>query len=738
MIMLRVVSLMTLLLWSVSAQAEPAFVQSGEHVGFTRLVVKIPDGRSWNIRQVDRKVMLKLTEFDKGFDTTRIFDLIPRDRIERVDANEDTLTIHLGCECGVSAFNVDGGYVALDIAYVAQRQRPPLLRKPTSPQITTKPERAIERKVPLLETNDLPNRTELSGRDIIALKDLQSRLSTEIGRAATRGVLEPNQVTASAHRRRIDATAFEHLLPPLTTSKNPARTSSNIRLTTSMDTPTRSHPSERKLSDQGQWCPQDDETDVTAWGDMREFDVQISEARLDLFGEFDKLNPDVAIKLAKIYVFFGFGAEARQVLNLDPALAEKQQILLDMADIMESGGSKPGLSIRSFSDCTGSISLWALLADPDNLNDPVVDSTAVLRTLGALPAHLRQHLAPIVSGRFLSLGDQERAATALRSLERMPDILPPSAEVANANLNMDRGETEQSIDDLKEIAMANDAESPQALINLLNAQIANQKPIEPEFIGLAEAYAQELRGTAFETQLRRVHILSLIETLNFDRASSEIKAMTNLGTTGLLDELRTQLLQKAATAASDIVFLDIIFRQPAKDLTLLDQSTKISVADRLLVLGFASNASALVETIPDRPRNPKRQELAAKVALALEQPYQALAELIGIDSEISNILRAEAKHKVGAFEDAHNFYQGARQPEAAAQSAWLAGNWRDLTDAETPIFGQIKALAEPTSAPENRKVGMLNRSGAVLKESAEARQTMEELLKMPELRATVE
>ena len=736
--MLRVVSLITLLLWSVSAQAEPALVQSGEHVGFTRLVVKVLDERSWSIKQVDRKVMLKLTEFDKGFDTTRIFDLIPRDRIERVDANEDTLTIHLGCECDVSAFNVDGGYVALDIAYVAQGQRPPLLKKPTSPQTITKPGRAIKQKPALLKTDDLPNRTELSGQDIAVLSDLQSRLSTEIGRAATRGVLEPNQVTTPTHRRQIDTSAFEHLLPPITTSKNPDRESGNIRLTTSMDTPTRSHPAERKLSDQGQWCPPDDATDVTAWGDMREFDVQISEARLGLFGEFDKLNPDAAITLAKKYIFFGFGAEARQVLNLDPALATKQQILLDLADIMESGGSRPDLSIRSFSDCTGSISLWALLADPDRLNDPVTDSTAALRTLGTLPAHLRQYLAPIVSGRFLSRGHQEHAATALRNLERMPDVMPPSAEVANANLGMDRGETAQSIDDLKEIAMANVAESPQALISLLNAKIVNQKTIEPEFIGLAEAYAQELRGTAFEAELRRVHILALIETNNFDRASSEMKAMTNLGTAELLAELRTQLVQKITTAASDIVFLDIVFRQPAKGLVLLDDSTKIPVAARLLVLGFASNAAALVETIPDRPLKPKRQELAAKVALALEQPYQALAELIGIDSEISDILRAEAKYKVGAFEDAHDIYQAASQPEAAAQSAWLAGNWRDLTDAETPIFGQIKALAEPTSAPGNPKIGMLNRSGAALKESGEARQTMEELLRMPELRATVE
>ncbi|MGJ8616828.1 MAG: hypothetical protein ACSHWS_08280, partial [Sulfitobacter sp.] len=89
------------LLWSIPATAEPAFVQSGEHVGFTRLVTKVAGEGRWHIEQKDRKVTLRLEGHSDGFDTSRVFDLIPRDRVERIESDRGALTLYLGCDCRV-------------------------------------------------------------------------------------------------------------------------------------------------------------------------------------------------------------------------------------------------------------------------------------------------------------------------------------------------------------------------------------------------------------------------------------------------------------------------------------------------------------------------------------------------------------------------------------------------------------------------------------------------------------
>ena len=52
------------------------------------------------------------------------------------------------------------------------------------------------------------------------------------------------------------------------------------------------------------------------WTDARPFDEQIADLRSGLFQEFDRVDTDQAFKLAKLYAYFGFGAEAVSTLAL--------------------------------------------------------------------------------------------------------------------------------------------------------------------------------------------------------------------------------------------------------------------------------------------------------------------------------------------------------------------------------------------------------------------------------------
>lgn len=725
-------------LWSISAIAEPVFVQSGEHVGFTRLVTRVAKEEAWSVEHTGRKVTLSLEGYSEGFDTSRIFELIPRGRIQRVEANKSTITVYLGCDCIVSAFDVNGEHVALDIISPKQR-RPPSAKTSNSPHPGAMPITVVKVNSPPEQKNNLLSRDVSSAKELAAMSDIQMRLSQELGRGITRGVLNPDHPPPPSRRSQIDISTFEHELPTGPSALDGAdRSAANIRITTSMDVPSRSDSSQQTLSDQGFWCPPDDAIDVSDWGDTRAFDVQISEARLNLFGEFDRLDPDAAILLAKRYLYFGFGAEARQVLGLDPSLETEQRLLMDLANIMDAGASKSDISIQSFADCTGNISLWAFLADDNNSSGKTIEPNILLLALTKLPVHLRQHLAPIVSDRFLVRGDPVSAATALRSLERLPDPLLPAAKFAQANVGITTGQTTEGAKKLLDVATANVAQSPEALISLVDTRIDSGDAIDPETVSLVEAYAQELRNSELGPSLRRAHILALIETREFDRALRGIEVLGKTNAADVVIEMREHFTRRLTETASDIVFLDATFQQANEDLEPLNTDTKILLASRLLVLGFATNAHDIVETVPDRPRNQERQILAARIALALNQPFQALADLLGSSGEAADILRADAKSMAGAHQEAHALYQNANQQDAAVRSGWLAQNWRELTPPDTPIFGQVTELAGSILDPSAGQVGMLGRTTAILKESGNARQTIFDFLNASELRAASE
>lgn len=729
--MQRLMMIVLFLMYAVSVAAEPALVQSGEHIGFTRLVTRVANEGGWSVEQKDGEITLRLEGYNEGFDTSQIFEFIPKDRVKRVLADQSTLTVYLGCDCSVSAFDVNGGYVALDIISSEQKIRPPPTKKSTSVKPEIVPNAVVQVSAPH-ETASRPQpRDALLQKELSVLSGVQLRLSQELGRATTRGVLTPSQKLPTLRRAQVDTGTFEYSTPIGPVRESTKRVPENIRITSSMDVRRKTNASQRTLSDQGLWCPSDNDTNVADWGDTREFNVQISEARMDLFGEFDRLNPDAVILLAKRYLYFGFGVEARQVLELDPGLANEQQLLMGLADIVDAGEATSDISIESFADCGGNISLWALLADTNNVTGNAIEPKIPLLMLNKLPVHLRQYLAPMVSDRFLLRNDPVSAAAALRSLERLPDALYPSATLAQAHIGLKTGHKTEGTKKLQDVAIANVAQSPEALISLVNNRIERGEVIAPETVGLVEAYAQELRGTDLGSDLDRAHVLALIETRDFDRALFEIEA---LGASKAADT-RAILAQKLTKTASDIVFLDSFFRQAEKDLAGIDADTKILLGSRLLALGFASTAHEIVETIPERPRKVERQMLAAQIALALDQPLQALAVLLDIDGEAADILRADAKSMTGAYEEAHALYLSADKQDAAVRSAWLASNWRDLTPPNTPIFGRVTELVGPILDPSAGQIGMLSRTAAALEESSTARETITEFLSTSELGA---
>ena len=87
--MTRILAIATSLLWlPVLAAAETAVVRSGEHDGFTRLVVYLPETADWTLREEPDRVTL-LTGPTVTFDTSAVYTRFGRERAKAVAPGED-------------------------------------------------------------------------------------------------------------------------------------------------------------------------------------------------------------------------------------------------------------------------------------------------------------------------------------------------------------------------------------------------------------------------------------------------------------------------------------------------------------------------------------------------------------------------------------------------------------------------------------------------------------------------
>ena len=575
---------------------------------------------------------------------------------------------------------------------------------------------------------------DLSEPARVMLQDVQDDLARELGNAATTGLLTPKRQDTPAIAAPLKTPAPPEPKEPPTHRMLPESPLVNLRVTSSRDRLLNANGTQENFSADGVACPDPAVFDVANWGDARPFHIQIAEARHGLFTEADRLDGKVALNLARKFLYFGFGAEARQVLALDPSLAADHVFLLDMADLFDARTANSATRLSTFAGCDSAVSLWAILSLPDGASPLIPSVDPALRTLNSLPVHLRIVLAPMLSRKLQDLGQSDAAAAALRSLKRLPEGLPPAGQLVRAKSAIESGDTSAGTAALKEVAEGNSVSSPEALVALVDAQLAANRPISREIASLIAAYAKEFRNTPQGAELRRAHVIALLKSGQFDAAFDAARILGADADTQSANALRRSMLRELTTYASDIDFLHHIFARADTDIAALEEADIARLAGRFLDLGFPQRAERALATLSWGKTADETRLIAARVSLAMEKPFKAQADLLGVDGDTSDRLRAEAKRMAGAHDDAHRLFASMNDAGLAEESAWLAEGWRDLLPRDAPIFGPVSALSVPEPTSEEAPVGMLARSAALLQESAEARQTLDDLLAADRLR----
>lgn len=763
MIMWRPLVFLTLLVFSTHASAQEIVVRSGAHDSFSRLVFRVPQGREWSLDNSEIAARFELSGHRAGFDTSRVFTFIDRRHVQAITTRSGGFDIEFACNCIATSFVERGEFVVIDIAErpsstrafqlgtsaalswpsrdgqlaFADEVEPNLPAEPISEKpeaLSVEPPGNSEAPAVVGSLNNLVTPEGQSDtKSANQLAEAQEKLAQRVAIAATRGVLDPAQrlieLPIDTDRPQINTEIFDSSgEEPTVESTLNEPNSLNLRITSSSDVPTRVPAPELEATSLGVRCIAPEITAVDQWGTDDSPMKQIADYRALLFTEFDRLDEEVAVKLARLYLHYGFGAEAQQVLSIEPSLARRHPALMEIAETMEYGHAKEGAYLKHFADCDSSAALWAILAQETLDPATPIDADAALRAATALPMYLRRFVAPKLSRRLLEYGDEIRSETALRSVDRTPEPATAQSELARAELQMSKGETEAAQQTLSEIVTSNEQQSAEALIKFVDSHLEADTQIDESVATLVEAYAVEMRGDPLGAELKRTHVLALAKSGQFDAAFTALTRMRSRSGPDRENELRTLLLDIVTRTAADVVFLERAFEHARKVTDLTEPRVAFDMAMRATELGFPKLADAILKDASDIPLSSKARELKARIALDLGRPAEAEAELFGVESDTADRLRARAKTMENNHADAIGLYERLGEAEQSVRAAWLAEDWSRMGTAEAAQFAPVADLIETPMDSSNNRDGMLGRLTDAVSESQQAREVIQSLL----------
>ena len=683
----------------------------------------------------------------------------------------NALKITLGCECKVRAFRLGARMLVVDIidfAGVPQQvvDAAPMISEQASkkdskprigetaarprfsfPFITAQQSPSIQLKFtdqPHATLQDMPRNVQSAdgvqkqsvSTEQLARKNRMSeaekRLAEQLSRAASQGLVTPR---AAILAKQMSETSAKSTQPSeakaqemISSADAPPTQGINLRAQTSADRDFARLLENRPENSNGDPCLTDQDLDLSGWASDAAFGRQIGHLRATLMGEFDRPNPTAARDLARLYIHFGFGAEALQVIRASKLAGEEATLLQTLAEIMEFGHASDSNPLENQFECDSHAALWATLAERVLPKGMKPNAAAILRGVNTLPVHIRAHLGPILADRLVNAEQSDLAAQVLHIVERGLETPDTRFELADAKVQLAKGDIPSAAQSLDSVVNANTQLSPQALIALIETRHELGQAIDIQTAGLAGAYAQEYRKDTLGPELKRVHILALADAGAFDTAFRELELFATGQPEDRYDHLRAQALMTLAQGADDTTFLKYAIVKPDDETRQQDPASAIAVAERLIGLGFPQQAETYLGAISDSTHNNIRRLLRAQAALDQNNPRRAGAFLLGLTGTDADILRAKVDSMRGNHASARRLFAAHDRQEEMIEEAWLASDWDALRDSGDPLWRNAADLAAPASPP-GPELGVLAQNRVLIESSAAARNTMEDLLK---------
>ncbi|MDQ1850711.1 hypothetical protein Q9299_20615 [Gemmobacter fulvus] len=669
---------------ATNGMAEVAKVTSGEHSGFSRLVVTLSENAEWRFGRTKDGYALEVDQKGLIYNLEKVFTRIPKTRIAAVTqvADSSTLLITVACACHAMPFEFRPGIIVVDL-------------KPGKPSAHSSFEAMLDER-----PQRIAPPTEIVGpvRSTEMLRDTERALIEQIGRAASSGVIEMDLVQNS-------------LKPQSDINLPQIRIGEDI----GMIAQTAGAYLERAVIEDPR-CLADEDLAVQDWGEEVSIARQIGIARENLLGEFD--DPDLIQieKAARLYIYIGFGQEARQIIQMDAAESEQTRIIKSLGKLVDSTVD-PGGIFSGMENCDTAAALWSILARPSLRPSEKINTGAILLAFSALPLHLRLALVGSLGDRFLQQGDLEAARKVRDAVLRGPVL--PQAEVLllGAALEAHQGEQEKAKESYAEIAADGGQSEAEAVIALVELAVETGDTLPAETVANLEALTQQYRGAPQANELKRALVLGFAASGQFDRAFAALASAPEAE-----QDLWDVLAKKGASSA----ILTHAVLDPNRGRPNLLRRTELNLARRLLDLGLPEPAWLWLAR-PGADAPPEERILAAEIALRSRDAARALRALAGLEGVQAATLRGQSHRQIGESDLAAAIFADQGDAEASRAARRVAENWGVVATEDVAPWSDVAKLLSPEAALAPQEAP-LAAGRALVEQSISARAWLEALL----------
>lgn len=666
---------------SVTAHAATAAtpVRSGEHPGFSRLVIEFEDRPAWRTERSDRTVSIRFDR-DVRLDTSRVFSLIPRTRLRALNQQEDALELSFaeGCGCGLRIFPVRQGALVLDILDAPPGPAPVVhdrsLQSVSWAGGTGVMSLEAPRHVMATEGSGVPRvqppplQLPAGGADLPAVSPvvpgapsaLTSSLAEALSRAAGRGLL---QMTGRiADEPSVSGPAEVGVVITLPGERSPAAARASVP----------------------EGCGPDGALGFVDVPEDKRF-PRIADLASAVARETGGFDGNKAVDLSRAYIAAGFGAEARAVIDRFAPEAPEAGVLTFAAAVVDAVGLGDYPDPGALAQCPADRLVWVAVADPRALSGAAGDTVRDIHAVFlSLPATLQHRLGPRLETAFAQAGHGDAAA----EIRALLDALSPAAarthgaEGGDADLDgaLARRDVEALTINLEALARRGAAPDAGTLERI--ADLAADMGISSESVALQAAL---VRAHAAADRPRNA-LTRLVAIMRRDVLPDEIPS-------GLADAI----IAAALATESDAQFLAVSHEADAAGIAdTIAADLRTGVARRLHGLGADDLALAFAR---DEPVASDLDAVAAARQLMSERRYaEALGRLETVSTlDVSGLRRrAELGATPGAVRD-----ERARPDNASAARITAIRTGRADTSDLTP---RADGLAAPRTLTDLRTV----------------------------------
>ena len=731
--MIRWFSLLSVLLWGQVALAQPIPVQTGEHADFTRVVLTIPTGATWRVGRIDAGYGIQV-DGAEGFDLDGFFDIIPRTRISAADLEDETLALRIACDCRAAPFLDRPGILVVDIQdgspdpeATAEIALFPAPEPDPAPIVTAAESVPLDLDLitlPPVSANLLGPMVFPPAEELLERADAQNDLNTletqiaqSLSRAASQGLLDLRE-DLRIEPETPDQTTAATLPEPTPAIETAALAVPGISARSSVDSALAGVLDGRAVTAELMSCWPDAHVDVAGWGSDDDFAMQMSAARSAVTGEFDRVDPVAVLSLARLHVHFGFGREAIQTFEIDGEMSRERAAVVTLAQIID-GDPLSDSSILAQVNCPSDVALWAALALPTDATLEAVEPREIALQFRRLPDPLQQHLRPRLALRFLDLDETDLAETVMSS----GPVGAPSVETAMvlSEIATERGDSDRAADTLNTLSETDARLTPEAVIRLVDLQIAEGNPISPNTLSAAQTLEFENRDAPIAAELSRIIVAAHLHNTQRSLAWQALQEFRDVLHVDERDRLEDAIAAATTTDGSDAEFIELVFNQT---LEAVLPPTENDMAQRLISLGFPEQSLETMRHPAHGGVMAERRYLRAEAAVLMGDFAQAEAHLAGISTPRATQILSFGPDGVALLP-----LTGPAEAENASDTttAWRNGDWSTLDAGEDELLSRVGGMVLSTPPLALDEEAPLAAGRALVADANETRTTIEAL-----------